>query len=71
MERRTNSIIKQIDNLLKQILPHTGEFRKEAKLYIKREKIKKKIDDIAEKYERLIASLEAKKWNTVLVLCKL
>lgn len=61
MERRTNSIIKQLDELLKQIIPHTGEFRKEAKLFIKREKLKKKIDSIAEKYEKLIASLEAKK----------
>lgn len=61
MERRTNSIIKQLDELLKQIIPHTGEFHKEAKLFIKREKLKKKIDDIAQKYDKLISSLEAKK----------
>lgn len=58
MERRTNSIIKEIDKLIESIIPHTGDFRKEVSLFVKREKLHKKLDIIIEKYDKLIASLE-------------
>lgn len=58
MERRIISLTKDIDKIVKQILPHTGNFRKEVKLLLKKDSIHKKIDALAERYDKLIQSLE-------------
>ena len=58
MERRIISLTKDIDKIVKQILPHTGNFRKEVKLLLKKDSIHKKIDALAERYDKLIQALE-------------
>jgi ribosomal protein S15P/S13E len=58
MERRILSLTKDIDKLIKFILPHTVDFHSEVKLLINKGKIHKKIDELVERYDKLIKSLE-------------
>jgi hypothetical protein len=57
MDLELKKVVEEIDNIIKDILPHTGIFRKEVKLLLKKEEYFKEIDKIAQKYDELIASL--------------
>jgi len=71
MDLELKKVVEEIDNIIKDILPHTGIFRKEVKLLLKKEEYFKEIDKIAEKYDELIASLSREsKWNIISVLYK-
>lgn len=59
--KRIHNLTKEIDNIIKYILPHTGNFKKEVKLLTKKQEIFKKIDELAEKYDKIIDKLEQQK----------
>lgn len=61
MKRKITYLIKDFDNIMKQILPHTGDFRKEVMLLSKKEEFEILIDKMAEKYDKIIELIEKEK----------
>ena len=61
MKRKITYLIKDFDNIMKQILPHTGDFRKEVMLLSKKQEFEEIIDKMAEKYDKIIELIEKEK----------
>lgn len=61
MKRKITYLIKDFDNIMKQILPHTGDFRKEVMLLSKKQEFEIIIDKMAEKYDKIIELIEKEK----------
>jgi hypothetical protein len=58
MEQKAKEIIFGIEEMIKTILPHTGNFHKEVKLLSKKAEFFQKIDVLLEKYDEMIKELE-------------
>lgn len=58
MEEKAKSILFGIDEMIKTILPHTGNFHKEVKLLSKKADFNEKIDALLQKYDEIIKELE-------------
>lgn len=61
MKRKITYLIKDFDNIMKQILPHTGDFKKEVMLLSKKEEFEIIIDKMVEKYDKIIELIEKEK----------
>lgn len=61
MKRSITYLIKDLDKLIKEIIPYTGDFKKEVLILKKKEQLFKKIDDIVNKYDKMIKTLENNK----------
>lgn len=54
MKRKITYILKNIDNLLINILKNTNDFKSQVKLAKEKEEIIKQIENIIKKYEKII-----------------
>ena len=61
MKRKITYLIKDFDKIMREILPHTGDFRKEVMLLKRREEFSEMIDNMAEKYDKIIELIEQEK----------
>ena len=61
MKRKITYLIKDFDKIMREILPHTGDFRKEVMLLKRREEFSEMIDNMAEKYDKIIDLIEQEK----------
>lgn len=61
MKRKITYLIKDFDNIMKQILPHTGDFRKEVMLLSKKQEFEIIIDKMVDKYDKIIKLIEQEK----------
>lgn len=60
MRHKISTLVKEIDNIIKVMIPTAGNFHEEVKLLLKKEALHKKIDVLVEKYDKLINELEEK-----------
>lgn len=60
MRHKITTLTKEIDNIIKIMIPTAGNFHEEVKLLLKKEVLHKKIDALVEKYDKLINELEEK-----------
>ncbi len=61
MKRKITYLIKDFDKIMREILPHTGDFRKEVMLLGKKQEFEEMIDKMAEKYDKIIELIENEK----------
>jgi len=61
MKRKITYLIKDFDKIMREILPHTGDFRKEVMLLKRKEEFIEIIDNMAEKYDKIIELIENEK----------
>jgi hypothetical protein len=61
MKRKITYLIKDFDKIMREILPHTGDFRKEVMLLKRKEEFTEIIDSMAEKYDKIIDLIEKEK----------
>ena len=61
MKRKITYLIKDFDKIMREILPHTGDFRKEVMLLKRKEEFTEIIDNMAEKYDKIIDLIEKEK----------
>lgn len=61
MKRKITYLIKDFDKIMREILPHTGDFRKEVILLKRKEEFTEIIDNMAEKYDKIIDLIEKEK----------
>jgi hypothetical protein len=61
MKRKITYLIKDFDKIMREILPHTGDFRKEVLLLQRKEEFEEIIDKMAEKYDKIIQLIEQEK----------
>jgi hypothetical protein len=61
MKRKITYLIKDFDKIMREILPHTGDFRKEVMLLRRKEEFTEIIDNMAEKYDKIIDLIEKEK----------
>ena len=61
MKRKITYLIKDFDKIMKEILPHTGDFRKEVSLLSRKAEFEEIIDKMAEKYDKIIELIEQEK----------
>jgi len=58
MKRKITYLIKDFDKIMREILPHTGDFKKEVLLLRRKEEFEEIIDRMAEKYDKIIEMIE-------------
>jgi mevalonate kinase len=58
MEQKVKEITDSLDEIIKFILPHTGDFKKEVKLLSQKKTFFEKIDALSQKYDELLKELE-------------
>jgi hypothetical protein len=61
MKRKITYLIKDFDKIMREILPHTGDFRKEVMLLSKKNEFEQIIDKMAEKYDKIIDLIQKEK----------
>ena len=61
MKRKITYLIKDFDKIMREILPHTGDFRKEVLLLQRKQEFEEIIDKMAEKYDKIIELIEKEK----------
>lgn len=61
MKRKITYLIKDFDKMMREILPHTGDFRKEVMLLSRKAEFEEIIDKMAEKYDKIINLIEQNK----------
>lgn len=61
MKRKITYLIKDFDKIMREILPHTGDFRKEVMLLKRKEEFTEIIDSMVEKYDKIIDLIEKEK----------
>jgi len=61
VKRKITYLIKDFDKIMREILPHTGDFRKEITLLSKKGEFEELIDKMAEKYDKIIELIEQEK----------
>lgn len=61
MKRKITYLIKDFDKIMREILPHTGDFHKEVLLLKRKEEFEQIIDKMAEKYDKILLLIEQEK----------
>lgn len=61
MKRKITYLIKDFDKIMGEILPYTGDFRKEVLLLKRKEEFEEIIDKMVEKYDKIIELIEQEK----------
>jgi hypothetical protein len=61
MKRKITYLIKDFDKIMREILPYTGDFKKEVTLLKRKEEFEEIIDKMVEKYDKIIELIEQEK----------
>ena len=61
MKRKITYLIKDFDKIMREILPHTGDFKSEVMLLKRKDEFIEMIDRMGEKYDKIIELIEQEK----------
>lgn len=61
MKRKITYLIKDFDKIMREILPHTGDFKSEVMLLKRKDEFIEIIDRMGEKYDKIIELIEQNK----------